>query len=361
MLGPIEVRREGRIVPVPAGKTSELLVRLALEAGLMVRTDRLVDDLWAAGAVNTRRNTLQSKVTKLRRAFGDPAVIAGGDGGYRLAVAPSEVDALAVLGRAATASDLLDAGDDRGAADLCASTLTMYRGDLLPAAGGGDWVAPHRARLEQTRMKLVETQFSARLRLGDVGHVIGELEAAVATYPYQEGLWELLITALYRAGRQADALATYQRVRNQLADGLGLDLGPRLRQLEQQILVHDPALGAPQRAVRPFEPDRPAGNLPSMSAGLVGRETEIAALSDLLTGKRLVEIVGPGGIGKTAVAIETARRLTSPNGVGSGGVWLARLETATTADEVIDTVVAALDVTGGEAALSSGSRAPTRW
>ena len=124
---------------------------------------------------------------------------------------------------------LLEAGDDRGAADLCASTLQLYRGDVLQAAGDGDWVDPHRARLEEARMKLLEIQFTARLRLGDVGDVIGELEAAVATYPFQESLWELLITALYRAGRQADALATYQRVRNQLAEELGLDPRPQLR------------------------------------------------------------------------------------------------------------------------------------
>ena len=101
--------------------------------------------------------------------------------------------------------------------------------------------------------------------------MIGELEAAVATYPYQEGLWELLITALYRAGRQADALATYQRVRARLADELGLDPGPRLQQLEQQILNQDPALRGAA-----------AGNLPSLSAELVGREAEIAALAELL-------------------------------------------------------------------------------
>jgi predicted ATPase/DNA-binding SARP family transcriptional activator len=351
VLGPVEVRRDGQLVPVPGGKTSELLVRLALDAGLFVRTDRLVDDLWAADAVNTRRNTLQSKIAKLRRAFGDPLVIASGEGGYKLAVEPSAVDALAVLRDAVAASQLLDAGDDRGAADLSASTLTLYRGDVLQGAGDGDWVNPHRARLDEARMKLIETQFSARLRLGDVGDVIGELEAAVATYAYQEGLWELLITALYRAGRQADALAAYQRVRTRLADELGLDPGPQLRRLEQQILIHDPALRLPDRAARPLDPHAPAGNLPSMSAELVGRETEIVALFDLLGSKRLVEIVGPGGIGKTAVAIATGRRLTESNRVAPGGVWLARLETATTADDVLDTLIAALNVTGGEAAL----------
>ena len=120
----------------------------------------------------------------------------------------------------------------------------MFRGDVLAGAGDGDWVIPHRARLEEARMKLIETGCSARLRLGDAGDVIGELEAAVAAYPFQESLWVLLITALYRAGRQADALAAYQRVRTALADELGLDPGPQLQQLEQQILIHDATLDA---------------------------------------------------------------------------------------------------------------------
>ena len=293
-----------------------------------MRTDRLVDDLWG-GAV-TNRNTLQSKVARLRRALGDPSALASGEGSYKLVVEPDDVDALRVLRDAATAAQRLDAADHRGAAEVSATALERYRGEVLPTTG--DWAAPHRARLEEARAKLVETQLSARLQLGD--DVVGELEAAVATDAYQEGLWELLITALYRAGRQADALATYQRVRSRLADDLGLDPGPRLQQLEQQVLNHDPTLRAT------------AGNLPSMSAELVGRETEIAALADLLQRTRLVEIVGPGGIGKTAVALATGRALSEP-----GGVWLARLDSAATADDVLDSLIAALNVAGGEAAL----------
>ena len=102
------------------------------------------------------------------------------------------------------------------------------------------------------------------MRLGDVADVIGELEAAVAAYPYQEGLWELLITALYRAGRQADALAAYQRVRKLLADELGLDPGPQLQQLEQQILTHDASLAVADRATATVRSTTPAGNLPSI-------------------------------------------------------------------------------------------------
>ncbi|HTE59635.1 MAG TPA: BTAD domain-containing putative transcriptional regulator, partial [Solirubrobacteraceae bacterium] len=334
VLGPVEVRRDGQLLSVPAGKTSEVLVRLAVEAGVVVRADRLLDDLWA-GAV-TRRNTLQSKVARLRRALGDRSVIVSGDGGYKLAVEPDAVDALCVLRDAATASRRLDAGDGRGAAEVSAAALQRYHGELLPSAG--DWAAPHRARLDEARVKLIETQFSARLQLGDAA--IGELEAAVASYAYQEGLWELLITALYRAGRQADALAAYRRVRTRLADELGLEPGPPLKELERRILNHDPGLRLPDRPAQ-------AGNLPSLSPELIGRDDEIAGLSELLGSTRLVEVVGPGGIGKTAVAIATGRTLS---GV-PGGVWLVRLEAAQTADDVLDTVIAALKVTGGEAAL----------
>ena len=107
VLGPVEVRRDGRLVPVPGGKTAELLVRLALEPGLVVRADRLVDELWAGAPTN--RNTLQAKVARLRRALADPSAIAGGDGGYRLAVEPDAVDALRVLRDVATAAERLDA------------------------------------------------------------------------------------------------------------------------------------------------------------------------------------------------------------------------------------------------------------
>ena len=263
-------------------------------------------------------------------------MIEGGEGGYTLDVAPSGVDALVVLLEVAAASRLLGDGDDQGAARAAASALERFRGDLLQAATG-DWAEPHRTRLEEARMTLLETQLSARLRLGDVGDVIGELEAAVVEHPFQESLWELLITAQYRVGRQADALATYQRVRGKLADELGLDPGPQLQQLEQRILSHDASLHVVPRAPGAF--DAPTGNLPSLTAELVGRETELAELSELLARERLVEIVGPGGIGKTALGIAAGHRSASE--VGAGGVWLARLETTTTADEVVDTLIAA--------------------
>jgi predicted ATPase/DNA-binding SARP family transcriptional activator len=331
VLGPVEVSRAGRGVPVPGGKTAELLVRLALDAGRPVSADRLLDDLWAGAP--TRRNTLQSKVARLRRALGDPPLL---DGAYRLAVQPAQVDALRTLADAAEAARRLEAGDATGARELGAAALRRMHGELLPDAG--DWAGPWRAQLEEARARLLETQLGARLRLGETG-VVADIEAALAGAPYQEGLWALLISALYRGGRQADALAAYRRVQALLADELGLDPGPRLRELEQQVLRHDPALSA-----------APAGNLPSLAAELVGRDADVVALAGMLEAGRLVEITGPGGIGKTAVAIATGRTLT-------GSVWLVRLEAATTAEEVLDALIAALGVSGGEAALMERLRA----
>ncbi len=315
----------------------------------MVRTERLIEDLWADEAAGTARNVLQTKVSRLRRALGDPALVTGTSAGYTLHVDPNAVDAHEVVRLAEKAAALRRAGDPSAALEASTTALAMFRGEVLSAAGDGDWVIPHRARLEEVRLALVEDQLAARLDLGSSAELIGELEALVSAHPVREGLWALLMIALYRDGRQAEALATYQRVRKSLAEELGLDPGRHLQLLEHQILVHDPSLGVPSTG-RGLGPDRPAGNLPSMSVELVGRQSDIAAVADLLASGRLVEIVGPGGVGKTAVAIATGRRLNASDGVAPVGVWLARLETAATADDVVDTLVAALDV-GGEAAL----------
>ena len=350
VLDVVELHRDGERIAVRAGKTTEVLVRLALEAGVMVRTERLIEDLWADQAVGTARNVLQTKVSRLRRALGDPALVTGTSAGYTLEVDPSAVDALEVLSLAEQASALRSGGDPSAAVETCTTALSLFGGEILSAAGDGDWVIPYRARLEEVRLGLIEDQLAARLDLGASSELIGALEGLVSEHPLREGLWALLMVALYRDGRQADALATCQRARNRLADELGLDPGRQLQQLEHQILVHDPALGVPSSPARGLRPDRPAGNLPSISADLVGRETEVAAITDLLADGRLVEIVGPGGVGKTAVANSVGRRLSSSDGVAPGGVWLCRLETAATPDEVVDALVAALNV-GGVAAL----------
>ncbi len=203
--------------------------------------------------------------------------------------------------------------------------------------------------MEGLRLRLIEDHLGARLDLGATSGVVAELEELVVLHPLREGLWALLITALYRAGRQADALAAYQAVREKLVEELGLEPGRDLQRLERQVLEHDPALDAPLPA-----PSRtrstaasPAGNLPPLSSSLVGRTVECAEVAELVATNRLVTLVGTAGVGKTRLALEVARSSQPPD-----GAWLVRLDTARTASAVGDTIATALHANGPtEAAL----------
>jgi predicted ATPase/DNA-binding SARP family transcriptional activator len=325
VLGRVEVRRDGVSAPVPSGLTTELLVRLALDAGRPVRAERLVEELWP-GTTGTRRNTLQVKVSQLRRALGDPAALTGGPEGYTLAVDPGRVDALHVLRLADEGGALLAAGNADAAKVTCREGLALFGAEVLPAAGEAEWVLPHRVRLEETRVRLLEDELAARLAQGATGEIVGELESLVAVHPLRERLWALLITALYGAGRQSDALAASRRVARLLADELGVDPGAQLAALEQQVLAHDPGLTP---ATRSAPLARRPGNFPVPTTALAGRVEDLARLLEALRRSRLVTVVGPAGVGKTRLAVEAAGRSAAPD-----GAWLVRLEGARTADEL---------------------------
>ena len=227
VLGPVEVRRDGVLVPLPSGKTTEVLVRLAIDAGAPVRADRLIEDLWVDVAARTGRNTLQSKVSQLRRALGVPGVITSGTGGYILDVEPGRVDALRVATLATTAGDLRHGGDLAGAAELSEQALALFRGDVLVDAGDGPWLQPHRARLEEVRLGLIEDHLMARVELGAGGDVIGQLEALVRLHPLREGLWHALITALYRRHARTTPPNWRTRARTWPSDAAWPGSGPR--------------------------------------------------------------------------------------------------------------------------------------
>jgi predicted ATPase/DNA-binding SARP family transcriptional activator len=325
VLGRVEVRRDGVCAVVPSGLTTELLVRLALDAGRPVRAERLVEDLWT-GAIGIRPNTLQAKVSQLRHALGDRGALTGGPEGYTLAVDPGRVDALRALRLADEGVALLAAGNAATAAATCREGLALFGAEVLPAAGGAAWVLPHRVRLEEARLRLLEDELAARLALGATGEIVGELESLVAVHSLRERLWALLITALYGAGRQSDALAASRRVARLLSDELGVDPGPELAALERQVLAHDPALvpGARSPAA-----GRRLGNIPVPVTPLVGRVDELTALLRALDSNRLVTVVGSAGVGKTRLAVEAAGRSTAPD-----GAWLVRLEGARTTAEL---------------------------
>ncbi len=164
-------------------------------------------------------------------------------------------------------------------------------------------------RLEESRSTAVEDRVDADLLLGRHTELIGELEALVQEHPLRERLWAQLMTALYRAGRQADALRAYQRARTVLAEQLGIDPGPALKQLEEAVLVQDSTLASPPLRVPPREPPQTSSNLPSAATALIGRTTEIDATTTLVRRHRVTTIVGPGGVGKTRLAIEVGRSL----------------------------------------------------
>ena len=351
MLGPVEVRRDGELIVVPAGKPTELLMRLAVAAGTMVLKERLLEDLWADEAVSTSTNTVQSKVSRLRRALGDPALVLGGRTGYTLAVDPRAVDALEVARRADEITTLRQTGNPAAVVDAGRAALALFRGENLFGASDAEWLQPYRTHLETLRLRLIEDQLGARLELGSTGDLVGELEDLVTTHPLRESLWEMLITALYRAGRQADALAAYRTVREHLVEDLGIEPGRELQRLEQQVLQHDPDLDAPTAPKLTKPTSAPisgagagagagaGGNLPPLASTLVGRARERSEVAELLAGHRLVTLVGPAGVGKTRLALEVGRDAAPVD-----GAWLIRLESARTASAVGDTVAEALHV-----------------
>jgi predicted ATPase/DNA-binding SARP family transcriptional activator len=343
VLGPVEVRRDGALVPLPSGKPTEVLARLAVDAGTPVRADRLIDDLWA-DAVLTGRNTLQSKVSQLRRALGDPGVIISGAGGYTLDIEAGRVDAQRAVMLAATTSALRRDRDPAGAAAVSGEALALFRGEVLADAGDGPWLQPHRARLEEVRLRLIEDHYAARTELGAGGEVIGELEALVQLHPLREGLWHTLITALYRNGRQADALAAYARVRDVLIEELGLDPGRELQALEASVLKQIPwSIAAP---ARPPPATAAAGNLPRLLSPLVGRVADLEALGPQVQQHPLVTLTGPAGVGKTRLAVELARRVHVP-----GGVWLIHLDAAGPTTDLAQAVAETMHLPGGSMLL----------
>src|SRR4051812_47746 len=147
VLGPVEVRRDEELIAVPTGKTTEVLIRLALAAGQLIPADRIIADLWSTAA-NVGKNTLQSKVSQLRRALGDAGLIRGGHGGYRLSINPSCVDALQVVELAANAHRLRGSGEWAAAVEASSIGLALFRGTALLDAGDGEWLQPHIAQLD---------------------------------------------------------------------------------------------------------------------------------------------------------------------------------------------------------------------
>ncbi len=335
ILGPLEGEMSGELIDLGSSRQRQLLALLLMYGGEAVSTDRLVEGLWSGQPPETARHTLQTYVHRLRAAFGSEGKrLEGRATGYRLKLATGELDALRFESLADEGRRSLSAGDPERAADLLAEALGLWRGPVLSDLPDLVAFEPERARLDGMRLAVLEDRVEADLALGRHAELVPEVEALVSEHPLRERLWGQLMLALYRSGRQADALAAFRRARKVLEE-LGIDPGPRLAELEGQILLQDPVLTAPRT-----ERHRPAvHNLPLARTTFVGRRRELVELEGLLRARRLVTITGPPGAGKTRLAVETARRLTRDYPHGTFLVSLSDVEDPELIPSLIDAVL----------------------
>lgn len=343
VLGDLEVTGPDGAIEIRAGLPRTLLTMLAARVGSVVSADALIEQLWETRAPANPANALQVQVSYLRRQLrplGDAIAIVRDGEGYRLAMDPEAIDAvrfdaLATSGtgsgaRSGAAAQPMTRASALAACRALDEALAWWRGDAFADAAHTPLVGPDHHRLEQRRV-LAELRRSELLdRLGSHADAVTHLERLVAQHPFREDVWAALIGAMYRAGRQADALRAFARVRTLLVDELGIERGPELRNLEAAVLAHDPRLlheplpDDPSAAVPPTpavertsSPAAPRNatappRVPASISPLIGRGWEIDEVGALLDEHRLVTLTGPGGVGKSRLALESARTRACP-------------------------------------------------
>ena len=298
ILGPLEVSVNGTPLALSGQRQRRLLTALLLQPNRAVPVDQLVDSVWGAEAPPTARTALQVHVSQLRKAIGAEA-IATYPGGYALRLEPDQVD-VARFEQLLAAARKADRPEHR--AELLREALGLVRGSPLGDLADEAFARPEALRLEELRIAALEERIEADLAAGPRAELIAELESLVAAHPWRERPRALLMQALYLSGRQADALGVYRDARRTLVESLGVEPGQELRDLERAILSQDPSLALAEEPASPTLPP---------AVRLLGRERELGEVAALVVGarSRIVTLTGPGGIGKTSLAAELARRL----------------------------------------------------
>ncbi|WP_433721428.1 BTAD domain-containing putative transcriptional regulator [Actinoplanes sp. CA-051413] len=352
VLGPTELGAGRGVLDLGGPLPRRLVTALIAAGGRPVSGDALTAAVWGDDPPASPEVSLQAYVSRLRRALGAEhreALQRVGDG-YRLTGA--ETDVAAFEAGVARGRELLDEQRPAEAVRAFDAALRLWRGEAFADLDGAVEVEAARARLGELRLVAVEERLAARLAVGDAPGAVAELTPAVRAEPYRERRWELLILGLYRSARQAEALSALRRIRALLADDLGVDPGPALQSLERRLLAQDPGLLLPARAGPAPRPVTKAPAVTRPLSAFVGREAELAALEATMPATRLLSLVGPGGAGKTRLAVEYAA--TRPD---ADGPWLARLADVTEPDLLVSTIAAAAGVhqpaEPGPAGLSS--------
>ncbi len=242
LLGPLEVQRDAAAPLSPVGKPGALLAALLFNANRPVPAPRLIEALWDGAPPQTADNLVQGYVSRLRKEVVGVDRIDRVGGAYRLAVDDDELDASRFTQLLEEGTDALDEGESGRAAAVLRRALALWRGDVMSGLDVGHALAPEARRLEELRVCALEARIDADLACGRHTEVVPELEVLTSRHPLREGLWRQLMIALYRSGRQSEALERYRRARGLLLEELALEPGEALRELERSILCHDASL-----------------------------------------------------------------------------------------------------------------------
>ncbi|MBL1101042.1 BTAD domain-containing putative transcriptional regulator [Streptomyces coffeae] len=343
LLGRLEVREAEQLVPLEGPRQRTLLALLALHSGMVVSTDRILDEVWGEGPPAHPANTIQAQISRLRALLGSKR-IATASGGYRLDVDREDVDiyrfeALVAAGRMAQKS-----GEPTAAAATLSEALALWHGPALADVLDMDCARAEAGRLDELRLIALESRIEADLAVGRHAEVIPELSALTEAHPLREHFFALLMISLYRAGRQAEALRVFRKARAQLVDELGVDPSEELQRLEQRILIHDAGLLGPASSPVPRQApaaSRATGNLRTPLTSFVGRHDLLDQVRQFIRSWRLVTLTGTGGSGKTRLALEAAGAADLPL---PDGVWVVELAPVSEPDRIASAILQALDV-----------------
>ena len=300
VLGPVEVLDEGQAVPLGGRKQRTVLAILVSAPGAPVSVDRLAEALWGESPPERARGSIQTYISNLRGLVGD-CIDFRGDG-YVLEVDPESVDRLRFEALVDRGKELVDT-DPVQARAVLRNALALWRGPPFADLDGHAALRPIITALEETRLVALETRIEANLATGRHAEVVGELESLCEEFPLRERLRELHMLALYRAGRQADALRAFQKTRAHLAE-MGIEPSSELQELEQRILEQSSSL----ELRRPVDRPSTVTSVPRPRSRLVGREPDVRRIEELVDKHRLVTLTGVGGSGKTRLAVEIGIR-----------------------------------------------------